>query len=77
VGRVWTFANLSPAGVRRIRRVFGTAIGAGASYWSERSNCRYATLIELTQVEPVREPIVTPRMYGRAWAALSAGVAAA
>ena len=42
--------ELSRAGLKAIREVFGEAIGADAAYWRSKRGSRYATLIWLTGV---------------------------
>lgn len=62
--------DLRPADLARIRRDYNEWIGADASFWQARSDCRFCSLIWLREVEHIR---FGPRMrphHGVAWQCL-------
>lgn len=72
VRRVERGEELTPADVRRLRRVYGRQIRADAAFWASKSSARYATLLWLDAVEPV---LFGPRYRARdrrAWYVLPA-----
>lgn len=52
-GRVHGYDNLTPASVEKLRRRFNDAVGGDADYWQRKRDARYATFIELCDVEPM------------------------
>lgn len=48
---VRTHEDLTREGLRRLRREWNDRIGGPGEYWSGRAGCRYATLIELADVD--------------------------
>ncbi|MCC7204917.1 MAG: hypothetical protein IT441_07535 [Phycisphaeraceae bacterium] len=69
-GRVMFFEELTPTGVRAIRRDYGGLIGGDDAYWKLKASSRYATLIWLTHVRPVTASTALPRIprsQGVAW----------
>ena len=49
---VRTYEGLSPDGLRQLRQEWNDRIGGPSAYWSGREGCRYATLIELSELTP-------------------------
>ena len=66
VERVLFFDNLTPGGVEEIRRDYNDCIHGAAEYWDSRQDCRYCSLIWLTDVHRV-EPYRLPRKGMQAW----------
>jgi hypothetical protein len=66
-GQVMLFTDLSPAGVAKLRRRYGKAIGGAEAYWNMKKDSRFATLIELNEVEPMEVGPKYKVAYMKAW----------
>lgn len=66
-GAIHSYADLKPSDVKRIRKKFGQKIGGDDAYWQGKEDSHYATLIELTEVEPVSVGPPYKVAYMRAW----------
>ena len=73
-GRVETFADLTPAEVKRLRKDFGKLIGGDDAYWEMKRNSKYATLIWLDRVEPIDVGPAYKVAYMKAWYVLNEAV---
>lgn len=67
VGQVQSFQDLAPADIDRIRKRYGKQIGGDDTYWRSKRDSRYATLIELDEVEPVSVGPQFKPAYMKAW----------
>lgn len=71
VARRVTFVDgLTPRRVSELRRVWNDRVLGEPSYWRAKSRARYATLIELGDVEPAKFGPSVPAFHGRAWRVL-------
>ena len=68
--RVLQYNDLTPAKISSIRRRYGRQIGGDDSYWQQRADCRYGTLIWLDSVTAI-EPVRIDKRDRRAWVVLS------
>ena len=66
-GRVRSYTDLKPVEVKQIREDYGDRIGGDDAYWQMKSDSRFATLIELTEVEPVDIGPPYKVAYMKAW----------
>lgn len=66
-GKVSSFEATSPSMVDKVHKQFGQQIGGDAAYWNAKRDCRYITLIELTQVEPIDIGPPYKVAYMKAW----------
>lgn len=73
VARVRIHENLTPGGVRDLRRRHNGRIHGERDYWSAKRDARYAVLIWLDHVEPAADWSVKPRLHGRGWLCLTPG----
>lgn len=51
-GRVDFFDDLTPGGVERLRKRFDARVLGDADHWKDKAGSRYATFVELKDVEP-------------------------
>lgn len=51
--RVHSHDNLTPAAIGRLRQRFNHAVGGDAAYWRSKREARFATFIELRDVQPI------------------------
>ena len=58
--RVHRFELTSPRDIQRLRRRFEASLGGPSDYWNDKADARYATIIELADIEPVDD---TPAWY--------------
>jgi hypothetical protein len=66
-GRVWCFDGRTPAAVQRLRRRFDRRVCGDADYWHTKRDSRYATFIELRNVNATDQgPRLAPSR-GPAW----------
>lgn len=72
--RVETFADLSPADVRRLRKDLGKFIGGDDAYWQAKRESRFATLIWLDRIEPIDVGPAYKVAYMKAWYVLDEAV---
>lgn len=66
-GRVSSFEDLLPSGIRKLRRRYGQAIGGDDAYWEMKKDSRFATLVELKSVEPIAVGPSYKVAYMKAW----------
>lgn len=66
-GEVLSFDGLAPAGVAKIEKRYRRAIGGDDAYWRSKRDSRFATLVELTQVEPIDVGPTYKVAYMKAW----------
>lgn len=67
VARVNFYEGLTPRAVEGLRRQWNGRVRGELSYWRSKRRARFATLIELSAVEPVAFGPTTPPFHGRAW----------
>jgi ASC-1-like (ASCH) protein len=67
IQRVHSFDNLTPQLIQQIKARFNDGILGDDTYWSQKQRCRYATIIELSDVTLVTEGPAFPRSHGLAW----------
>lgn len=60
VERVDEFDDLTPADIDNLRATYEDRILGGDAYWSSKSDARYATLVWLGAVRPIREQSAVP-----------------
>lgn len=72
IERVRCFDRLTPAMVRALRDEYGEAIRGTSEYWKRKVDAKYATLMWLREVEPVRFGPRVPVFYGSAWVTIPA-----
>lgn len=66
-GRIWYFDRLTPTRVERLRQRFDRRVCGEADYWHAKRESRYATFIELRDVQPADQgPRLAPSR-GPAW----------
>ena len=66
-GTVRFFENLSPPDVEKILRDYNHLILGEPDYWTAKTSSRYATLIPLENVQPLRPYRLVKRWNMRAW----------
>ncbi|MGB0766644.1 MAG: hypothetical protein ACPGYV_02920 [Phycisphaeraceae bacterium] len=66
-GRIDAFRDMKPMDVERLRETFGEAIGGDDAYWSMKRESRFATLVELREVEPLSVGPTYKVAYMKAW----------
>jgi len=66
-GKVLSFDGLDPAGVKKIEKRYRRAIGGDDAYWAWKRDSVYATLIALTEVEPMEVGPKYKVAYMKAW----------
>ncbi len=60
-GLIRFYSGLTPRRIRMLKQRFNPAVCGDDSFWRRRSNCRYATLIEIHGVEPIHTgPVLSP-----------------
>lgn len=57
----------SPADIDRVYRDYGKQIGGDAAYWQSKRDCRFITLIELSEIEPITIGPPYKTAYMKAW----------
>lgn len=66
-GQVQTFKDMQPKDVRQLRKRFNKKIAGDDAYWAMKKDSRFATLIELKQVEPIAIGPKYKIAYMKAW----------
>ncbi|MEO0474818.1 MAG: hypothetical protein AAF085_02445 [Planctomycetota bacterium] len=66
-GEVNSFSALAPDSIQQIRDKHGEQIGGDDAYWDMKRDSKYATLIELTKVEPIQIGPPYKVAYMKAW----------
>lgn len=66
-GKVRSFADMSPDDVLKLRNRYGKAIDGDDAYWDMKRDSKYATLIELKNIEPVTLGPPYKVAYMKAW----------
>lgn len=64
--KVQFFENISASDIRRLQQHYNHLIRADHDYWQQRHNCRFCTLIWLTEVAHIK-PLPFPGKGMRAW----------
>lgn len=66
-GEVLTFDNLNPGAIDKLRHRYGQQIGGDEAYWQIKRDSRFATLVELNEVEPIDIGPAYRVAYMKAW----------
>lgn len=66
-GEVLTYEDMSPSDVKKMRKHYGEQIGGDDAYWDIKSDSRFATLVELKEVEPIDVGPKYKVAYMKAW----------
>jgi hypothetical protein len=66
-GTVHTFEDMGPTDVKQLRKRYGKPIGGDDAYWDMKWDSRFATLIELKEVEPLSVGPKYKVAYMKAW----------
>ncbi|MEM6505957.1 MAG: hypothetical protein AAF711_10975 [Planctomycetota bacterium] len=66
-GHASSFEAESPAVVDKVYQKHGKEIRGDTTYWQSKRDCRYITLVELTQVEPISIGPPYKVAYMKAW----------
>ena len=66
-GVVQSFSEMTPEDILELRKRYGKAIDVDDAYWDMKQDSRYATLIELTKVEPIQIGPPYKVAYMKAW----------
>jgi ASC-1-like (ASCH) protein len=67
VRRVEFHEDLSPRDVRDLRKRLNAEVLASATYWRDKREAKYATLLWLSDVRKIDVGPEIDRLYGRAW----------
>lgn len=70
-GEVSSFEADSPCMVDRLYEQYGEQIRGDADYWQAKRDCRYITLIELTEVKPIEIGPPYKPAHMKAWYVLN------
>lgn len=62
--------NLTPKRIRQMERDYNALIRGEQMFWKQRADCRYITLIWLTDVQPIDTGPAIRNLQGRAWEVL-------
>ena len=66
-GGVLSFTDLDPVAVQQLREQYDEPICGDDAYWDTKRDSKYATLIELTKVEPIAVGPPYKVAYMKAW----------
>ena len=66
-GEVHTFSGMKRDDVKQLRKRFNKQIAGDDTYWQMKRDSRYATLIELKEVEPIAVGPKYKAAYMKAW----------
>ncbi len=79
VGRVWSFDCLTPGLVRELRTRFEPRVQGGSPFWRTKRSARFATFIELRNVQETAQGPPLGRKAGdrRAWFVMDLAVSKA
>ena len=66
-GRVEFYEGLTPAKIGALRRKYERTVGDDDAYWQWKRDSRYATFIELSDVQPTETGPLLPPSRGIAW----------
>lgn len=70
VDNVLYYENLNPETIAKLRKEYNSEILAEEKYWSDRANCRYASLIFLIKPNRFLTPLKSKKHDRRAWVVL-------
>ena len=71
-GGVQSFDGLTPGGIDKLREQHNDRICGDDAFWQAKRDSRFATLIELTEVEPIDIGPPYKKAYMKAWYVLDA-----
>ena len=66
-GAVQSFDGLTPERIDKLREQHNDQIGGDDAYWQTKRDSRFATLIELTEVEPIEIGPPYKKAHMKAW----------
>lgn len=66
-GEIQSFSDLDPDAVQKIRGNYDKQVCGNDAYWEAKRDSKYATLIELTEVEPIAIGPPYKVAYMKAW----------
>lgn len=66
-GKVHHFGDMQPKDVQKIRKRYGKQIGGDDTYWDMKRDSRFATLIQLQEIEPINVGPKYKVAYMKAW----------
>jgi len=72
-GQIETYRDLEPRDVERLQRQYQPTVGGSDEYWQAKFNARWATFVEMTQVEPCKVGPSYKTAYMKAWYVLPDG----
>lgn len=73
-GKVLSHQDLTPRGIDKMRRKYNKPIGGDEAYWEMKRESRFATLIELNEVEPISVGPKYKVAYMKAWYVLDEAI---